>query len=342
MLSKDSFDSLLEAVDTFIIDGALATELEARGHDLNHPLWSAKLLQEDPTSIENVHYDYFAAGAYIAITASYQAATAGLTKHLDISEADGKQLIQRSVEVAQQARTKAYSTVVGRNRPLLVAGSVGPYGAYLSDGSEYTGQYQLTMEQFMDFHRPRIAALIDAGVDLLALETIPNMNEIQALLKLLATEFPTATAWLSCTLQDSEHLADGTTWQEVLKTVQEHETQILAFGINCVPAVSVTATLSKIHPLTTLPLIAYPNSGETWDAVSKTWHGTRAEDILQHHHTHALHTEKEEEEERDAALKNLSTELEEWSVHGARLIGGCCRTGPSYVRAVRNYYERRR
>ena len=326
MISTDTFESLLQAVDTFIIDGALATELEARGHNLNHPLWSAKLLQEDPASIESVHYDYFAAGAHIAITASYQAATAGLTKHLGSSEAEGKKLIKRSVEVAQQARTRAYTTAVGRNRPLLVAGSVGPYGAYLSDGSEYTGQYQQTVEQFMDFHRPRIAALVEAGIDILALETIPNLNEIKALLQLLATEYPQAVAWLSCTLKDSGHLADGTSWQDVLNVIKEHENQIVAFGVNCVPAAVVTETLGKIQQLTKLPLVAYPNSGETWDAVSKTWHGKRAEDILN-------------TGERTAALAKLSTELESWSANGARLVGGCCRTGPSYVRAVRNYYQ---
>lgn len=327
MLSKDAFESLLDAVDTFVIDGALATELEARGHDLNHPLWSAKILQDDPAGIEQVHLDYFAAGAYIAITASYQAATAGLTKHLQLSEADGKELIKRSVEVARQARDKAYTSVVGRNRPLLIAGSVGPYGAYLSDGSEYTGAYTLTAEQYTEFHRPRIAALVDAGVDLLAIETIPSINEIKALLVLLEKEFPTAIAWLGCTIKDAEHLADGTPWQDVVDVMQHYPEQVVAFGINCVPMAISAETLGNIHKLTKMPLVAYPNSGEVWDAVSKTWHGQRAEDILN-------------TEERAAALAKLSAELDRWTTNGARLIGGCCRTGPAYVRAVRNHFER--
>ncbi|KAI5369343.1 Putative Homocysteine-binding domain, betaine-homocysteine S-methyltransferase, BHMT [Septoria linicola] len=328
MLSKDAFESLLEMVDTLIADGALATELEARGHDLNHPLWSAKILQDEPSSIEQVHLDYFAAGAYIAITASYQAATEGLTKHLGLSEVDGKDLIKRSVDVARQARDKAYVSVTGRNRPLLIAGSVGPYGAFLSDGSEYTGAYQRTSEQYMDFHRPRIAALIDAGADLLALETMPNLDEIKALLELLRSEFPSAIAWLSCTVKDFEHLADGSSWADVLDVVKQHDRQIVSFGINCVPMAIVTETLGSIRQFTSLPLIAYPNSGETWDAVSKTWHGKRAEDILN-------------TEERDAALSKLSAELEGWTANGVRLVGGCCRTGPAYVRACRNHFERR-
>ncbi|KAM3418687.1 Homocysteine S-methyltransferase [Cercospora zeina] len=328
MLSKDGFDSLLDAVDTFIIDGALATELEARGHDLNHPLWSAKILQDDPASIEQVHLDYFAAGAYIAITASYQAATEGLTKHLHLSEADGKELIKRSVEVARQARDKAYTSVVGRNRPLLIAGSVGPYGANLADGSEYTGAYRLTAEQYMDFHRPRIAALIEAGVDLLAIETFPSLDEIKALLMLLEREFSDAIAWLSCTVKDAEHLADGTPLRNVVDVVQQYSRQIVAFGINCVPMAISAETLGHIHKMTEMPLVAYPNSGEVYEAVSNTWHGQRAEDIL-------------DTDDRPAALAKLSAELDSWTANGARLIGGCCRTGPTYVRAVRNHLERK-
>lgn len=141
MLTKAEFDNILERNTTLIIDGALATELEARGHDLKHPLWSGKILKDNPNSIKSVHLDYFAAGADIAITASYQASTQGLLEHFGMDEHEAQNLIKQSVYLAQQAREETYASgKAPRERRLLVAGSVGPYGAYLNDGSEYTGR----------------------------------------------------------------------------------------------------------------------------------------------------------------------------------------------------------
>lgn len=255
MLTESEFTSLLEARRTLVIDGALATELEIRGHDLNHALWSAKVLRDDPESIKDVHLDYYLAGADIAITSSYQAATQGLTDHFDLNENEGKALIRRSVEVAQQARKEAYQRGVDANRKLLIAGSVGPFGAYLADGSEYRGDYVRTPGEFKDFHRPRIQALIEGGVDLLALETIPCILEIRALLDLLREDFPTAIAWLSCTVRDASSLCDGTEWKEVLEALVSAESQIVGLGINCVPMAIATDTLQNMHALTELPLV---------------------------------------------------------------------------------------
>ncbi|SMR45304.1 unnamed protein product [Zymoseptoria tritici ST99CH_3D1] len=321
MLSQKEFESVLEARGTLILDGALATELEVRGHDLNHPLWSAKILKDDPASIEEVHLDYYLAGADVAITASYQAATLGLTEHFEMSEDEGKDLIKRSVSVAQSARTKAYDHGVGSGRKLLVAGSVGPYGAYLSDGSEYRGNYVRTEKEFQDFHRPRIQALIDAGSDLLAIETIPSISEIQAILALLRSDFPDAIAWLSCTAHSAETLCDQTPWEDVLRLVEDHRDQIIGFGINCVPMAMADATLKYLSQLTSIPLVCYPNSGEVWDAVTKTWHGERPDEALT-------------SEQSSANDKALALEFDQWSKNGARMIGGCCRCGPAFVKAV--------
>ena len=169
---------------TLILDGALATELEARGCDLADRLWSAKILLEQPALIYQVHYDYFAAGAHCAITASYQATPQGFAAR-GIDEAQSLALIRQSVQLAQRARDD-YLAQQGSAQPLLVAGSVGPYGAYLADGAEYRGDYALPEAEMMAFHRPRIRALADAGVDLLACETLPSFAETQALVKLLA------------------------------------------------------------------------------------------------------------------------------------------------------------
>lgn len=325
MLTKGKFVELLQNEGTLVLDGALATELEERGHDLKHDLWSAKVLMEDTEAIEKVHYDYYIAGANVAITASYQAATDGLTKHFGMSEADGKALLVRSVEAAQTARQKAYDQGVPASRRLLVAGSVGPYGAYLADGSEYRGDYIRTSKGFKDFHRPRIEAMIDAGVDVLALETIPSQLEIVALLDLLSDEFPNAVAWLGCTMKDTEHLSDGTSWSEVLAVVNAHTAQVVAFGINCIPMASTAEALRNIRPLTQLPMVCYPNSGEIWEATTNTWKGERPDELLANNAN------------QEVAMQKLSAEFKCWQAAGAQLIGGCCRTGPAFVKAIRDH-----
>lgn len=182
---------LLAQSPFIVLDGALATELEARGCDLNDTLWSAKVLLENPESVYQVHLDYFRAGAQCAVTASYQATPAGFAAR-GMNEAQATALIKQSVELAQRARTDFLA-----ERPdsgaLLIAGSVGPYGAYLADGSEYRGDYTLSQAAYCDFHRPRMAALVEAGVDLLACETLPSFAETRALVALLA-ECPDTTA----------------------------------------------------------------------------------------------------------------------------------------------------
>lgn len=227
MLTPQTFRTLLTSRQTLLLDGALATELEFRGHNLQHALWSAKLLQEDPESIQKLHLEYFLAGADIVITSSYQASVRGLVEHFrgqgeeeddDDDEEDVEEkanaLIRLSVQLADRAREEAYlylqhptdsiSINPTRSRKeLFIAGSIGPFGAYLADGSEYQGDYnpRMSREELKDFHRGRIKVLMsspEGGVDLLALETMPNIEEIRALVELLREEFEGACAWLSC------------------------------------------------------------------------------------------------------------------------------------------------
>lgn len=186
-----------------------------------------------------------------------------------------------------------------------MAGSVGPYGAYLADGSEYRGDYARSADEFTAFHRPRVEALLDAGADLLACETLPSFAEINALAALL-TEYPRARAWFSFTLRDSEHLSDGTPLHEVVSVLSAYP-QIVALGVNCIALENTTAALQHLHNLTALPLVVYPNSGEHYDAVTKTWH----------HHGEACET--------------LAGYLPQWTAAGAKLIGGCCRTTPKDI-----------
>lgn len=290
-----------------LLDGAMATELEARGCDLTDSLWSAKVLMENPQLIYDVHLDYFRAGAQVAITASYQATPDGFAAR-GLDEAQSRSLIGKSVELASQAR-ESYLAENPTAKGLLIAGSVGPYGAYLADGSEYRGDYQRSAQVFQEFHRPRVEALLEAGVDLLACETLPSFAEIRALAQLLA-EYPVAQAWFSFTLRDSQHLSDGTPLCDVLALLADYP-QIVAVGINCIALENTTDALSYLHSQTPLPLVVYPNSGEHYDAVTKTWH----------HHGEACAT--------------LEGYLPQWLAAGAKLIGGCCRTTPKDIAALK-------
>ncbi|MET0550210.1 MAG: homocysteine S-methyltransferase [Xanthomonas sp.] len=295
--------ALLAEDRCLVLDGALATELERRGCDLRDPLWSAKILLEQPQLIRQVHLDYFAAGAQCAITASYQATPQGFAaRGIDLAHA--QRLIVRSVELAQQAR-QAHLARHPQAGTLLVAGSVGPYGAFLADGAEYRGDYALAPARMRDFHRPRIAALIAAGVDLLACETQPSLAEMAALLQVLE-EFPQGVAWMACTLRDAAHLSDGTPLREVVALLDGHP-QVVALGVNCIAPSRATAALRHLATLTRLPLVVYPNAGERYDADRKCWQADRAE------------------------AGTLVDHLGAWRAAGARLIGGCCRTTPQDI-----------
>ncbi|MDZ7277607.1 homocysteine S-methyltransferase [Pantoea eucrina] len=304
-MSLNPIAQALNHVNTLILDGALATELEARGCNLADALWSAKVLMENPELIYQVHYDYFAAGANVAITASYQATPQGFATR-GLSAEQARALIGLSVSLAHRARDD-YRAASGTSAPLLVAGSVGPYGAYLANGAEYRGDYALPEAEMKAFHRPRVAALLDAGVDLLACETLPSFAEAQALVSLLA-DYPDASAWFSFTLRDAQHISDGTPLHAVAALVNSAK-QVAAVGINCVALSDVTAALHTLQAVTDMPLLVYPNSGEQYDAVSKTWHSAPSGCTL--HDNFAA-----------------------WQQAGARLVGGCCRTTPQDIAAI--------
>jgi homocysteine S-methyltransferase len=289
-----------------ILDGAMATELERRGCDLNDPLWSARVLLEAPELIRQVHADYFAAGADCAITASYQATFEGFDRR-GIDHAGATELLRRSVTLALEARDAFWSdpaNQAGRPRP-FVAASIGPYGAMLHDGSEYRGDYTLDEDELVAFHRERLAVLVAAGADMLACETIPCLREARALLRLLA-EFPAISAWFSFTARDENHLSSGEPWLEAVALLSGRP-QVAAIGINCTAPRYVPTLVRAAHTAT--PIIAYPNSGEHYDATTGTWHGT-------------------------ADCLAFGDAARDWYAAGARIIGGCCRTTPEHIATI--------
>lgn len=303
--------NILEKFPLLILDGAMATELENRGCQIQDSLWSAKILAENPQMIRNVHYDYFKAGADCAITASYQATINGFVEK-GYSEEEAISLIQRSVQLAKDARDEFWANPdnrVGRPTP-LVAGSVGPYGAYLADGSEYRGHYGLTMEELMEFHRPRIQLLVDAGADILACETFPCLIEAKAITALLK-EFPGVYCWISFSAKNEHEISDGTAIAECAQYLNDFE-QVAAVGVNCTAPQYIESLIQDIKANTNKPVIVYPNSGEEYHAEDKTWHG------------HA------DQESYGCCAKN-------WHAVGANIIGGCCRTTPADIAAISDW-----
>lgn len=309
-----------------ILDGALATYLETLGADISGALWSADILLQNPTLIKQTHLDYYRAGAQVAITASYQASLAGLGKHINLSEEQGKDVVRKSVQLAQEARdewVEEHGKSLGsaeksqlRDR-LFVAGSVGPYGAFLANGSEYRGDYHLSKEDMKSFHRGRIQALVDAGVDVLACETIPSLGETEALIELLREEFNDTEAWFAFTLRDANHISDGTPLSQIA-ALFDNTPKIVAVGFNCTPDDVGLAALQALQPLQkgkSWKMIMYPNSGEQWNAAAREWEGRRTEGGL------------------------LAAKTQQWADAGAILVGGCCRTTPDDISVMRDVLQ---
>lgn len=308
-MSTSPFAPFLERQGFVLLDGGLATALEDRGQALDDPLWSARVLLDAPEAVAEVHRAYLEAGADVIATVTYQATFQGFAMR-GLDDAGAEAAFHRAVALAVDARDAFWGRGAhreGRLRP-LVAASVGPYGAFLADGSEYRGDYGLDQAELAGFHRRRWHVLAESDADLLGCETVPSGVEARALLALL-DETPGAWAWFSFQCRDAAHLADGTPLAEVADSCAAHP-RVAAVGVNCVPPALVSGALASLAGAGTLPLMAYPNSGEVYDAVTKTWRPGGA----------------------GAGLPELASA---WRREGARVLGGCCRTGPDTIRALR-------
>ena len=289
-----------------VLDGAFGTELARRGFDTNDALWSAKALFEKPELVEAVHRDYYEAGADVSTSASYQATVEGFEKK-GFTREQAKELIVRSVRLVQQARDAFWQQKAkraGRPQPLAAA-SVGPYGAYLADGSEYRGDYRASRAELSDFHAERLDILVAAEPDILACETLPLLDEALAILADLHL-YPDMGAWISFSCKDEAHTCGGDAIADCARLLDK-ERQVTVIGVNCTAPQYVADLIRNIRAHTTKPVVVYPNTGETYDAVTKTWHGspTPYRDFVR-----------------------------QWYEAGARLIGGCCRTTPDDIRGI--------
>lgn len=284
------------AAGPVVLDGGLGTLLETHGHDLSSFLWSARLLLEDPSAIRRAHAEYFAAGARVAITSSYQVSYDGLDA-AGISRRDAEGVLVRSVELARSAREDCDLSP----GEAWVAASIGPYGASRADGSEYTGAYGLDVSRLREWHRPRLHALAAASPDAIAIETIPSLAEVEALCREVAgIGIPT---WLSVTVAEGR-LRSGESIAEAF-ALAASVPEVIAVGVNCCDSAEVSGAL--VAPRGGLPGVVYPNSGEVWDAETREWSGGGSA---------------------------IAARAAEWAAGGARLVGGCCRVGPDQVAQI--------
>jgi homocysteine S-methyltransferase len=287
--------------EVIIADGGLATELEDQGHDLSDDLWSARLLLDAPEAIVAAHLAYFRAGAAIATTASYQVSAEGFAGR-GAARGGVAMMLRRSVALARQARAQ----LAGDGARRWVAASVGPYGAMLAGGQEYTGRYGLSVSELRDWHRPRAEILAGAGADLLAIETLPDTDEAEALASVVSgLDVP---CWMSYTIagdrtRAGQPLADAF-------AIAAGVTQVVAVGVNCCAPADVPAAVALARQVTGKPVIAYPNSGQSWDGPRRQWTGA------------------------SQPAGRLAGQAAAWVAAGARIVGGCCRVTPADIAAI--------
>ena len=291
----------LDLANVRILDGGMATELEKLGCDLSGPLWSAHVLREQPEKIEAVHDSYLDAGADCILTASYQVSAEAYAE-IGLTPEDAAASLRESVRLAEKARARH------PGRRILIAASLGPYGAALHNGAEYHGNYDLSFDQLASFHARRLAVLAETNADLMAFETVPSLEEAQAIVAALE-QYPEIAAWVSFICRDASHTAHGEAISDC-GSFLDSVPQVAAIGINCTTPAFVTPLIQALKASTAKPIVVYPNSGEGWDAQTRSWTG-------------------------QADSGGFAVSAREWHRAGAQIIGGCCRTGPEHIAGIR-------
>jgi homocysteine S-methyltransferase len=291
-----------------VLDGGMATELERRGCDISGPLWSAHVLETAPDRIAQVHLDYLRGGADCISTVSYQVSAKGYAE-LDRPAADAAKALRESIAIAEAAREEYRRE---SNRPVFIAASLGPYGAALHNGAEFHGRYDIDFNDLVAFHAERLSVIAETNVDLVALETVPSLEEAHAIASALA-RFPEIRAWVSFTCKDEEHVAHGERFADCVAAL-EQVAQVVGVGVNCTAPHLIKSLITQAKSVTSRPVFVYPNSGELWDATNRRWYG-------------------------NSSVAGFAELARTWYLVGAHAVGGCCRTTPAHIRAVREVFD---
>ncbi len=286
-----------------VLDGGLATELEKDGCDLSGPLWSGDVLRTAPERVRAVHRAYLEAGADCLLTASYQLSRMGF-RELGLTDADADQALRIAVDIALETRAEYRWQ---NPRPVWIAASLGPYGAALHNGAEFHGNYSLSFEQLVAFHRERIVALRGTEADFFAFETVPSLEEARAVAQAIEIAPETAVC-VSFTCRDGTHVAHGEELADCARLMDGAE-QVVAVGVNCTSPSLMLPLIAQMRSVTRKKIAVYPNSGEQWNQEARGWSGSS--------------------DPTDFGRAALA-----WRAAGADWIGGCCRTGPAHVRAI--------
>ena len=305
---KASLEDILEKNGIMVIDGSMSTALEALGADNSSKLWTAAALANNPDLVKQVHLDYFKAGADCGITCSYQATIPGLTEHGYTNE-EAERLIADSVRLFMEARDEWWESegkAAGRAYPLCLAG-IGPYGAYLADGSEYKGNYGVSDQVLYDFHRRRLEILKDAGADIMLIETQPSLNE--AIIAANICEELGFDYWISFSCRDGYKTNEGDKISDCARAFSEGFPHLKMIGVNCTKPDFIASLIREIKSETDLPIGVYPNSGLIYDPETKTW--TQPQNVM-----------------------NFGSYALDYMQAGAVAVGGCCTTGCEQISQV--------
>ncbi|OXA62711.1 homocysteine S-methyltransferase [Folsomia candida] len=313
--------SLLNDTKVFLLDGGLSNDLNNRvPFDLHkEPLWTAKALITDPDAVVATHLEYLQAGADIIETSSYQATLEGFKDFMKVDSDSGKKYIRDSVTLAKVAVDKFKALDESCSRFPLVAGSIGPYGVLRCDGSEYSGSYMTTVtkSEIEDMHLPRIMSLVDGGADILAIETMPSLEEVKIILDLVKLHSPNTNVWVSFSIKEGKpcQTAFGDPMEDAFKTVATYA-QVVACGINCCMPKDVETFLKNVKvykAIRPLEIIVYPNSGQDW-VPGQGW--------------------------IKSPVPTLDTYLSSWISLGANIVGGCCQVGPDQIKTMRSIVDK--
>jgi homocysteine S-methyltransferase len=303
-------EEILQKQKAFILDGALGTQIQKNGHDVNDSLWSAKFLNEDVSVIKEVHKQYLQAGADCIITSSYQASIEGFLKK-GFSQEKAIELIKLSINIAKEVSDEfwaGFEDKASRVKP-LVAASIGPYGAYLADGSEYTGDYKISDEELKSFHKKRLEIILETNPDILACETIPSFKEAKIICDLLK-EYPNIAAWITFSAKNESYTNAGDDIKECMTYLDKQE-HISAVGINCTAPQYIPMLIENIKNVCSKPIVIYPNGGSKYNPITKLW------------------------ERGELSAQDFAKLAHLWYTKGATVIGGCCETTPNEIECIR-------
>lgn len=302
------FEQLLQKQNAIIIDGALGTQIQKNGYDVNDSLWSAKYLNENIGVIKEVHRQYLEAGADIIISSSYQASIEGFLQK-GFSKEEAKKLIKLSISIAKDTRDEFWKINNENRIKPLVAASIGPYGAYLADGSEYSGDYKISDEKLRGFHKERLELILEEKPDLLAIETIPILREVKLIIEVLK-ELEDIPTWVCFSSKDENSTNADDDINECMKYLQNQDC-IDAVGINCTAPQYIPKLIENTKSECTKPIVVYPNGGTKYNPIKKVW------------------------EKGDISPSEYGKLAHLWFRKGARIIGGCCETGPKEIDQIR-------